>query len=92
MVGARKGPHRSLGFAFGYWFQTNGAPDASDITVRGNRTSPLRPLLAIGAACVFAATFNASDPLQFSDFPFENGHLLAQLARNARAQIRSAAG
>jgi hypothetical protein len=21
-VGAQKGPHRSLGFAFGYWFQT----------------------------------------------------------------------
>ena len=43
MVGARKGPHRSLGFAFSYWFQTNGAPDASDITVRGNRT-PTRKL------------------------------------------------
>src|SRR6185295_13585632 len=70
----------------------NGAPDASDITVRGNRTPPLRPSLAIGAACVFAATFNASDLLQFSDFPLENGHLLAQLACYARAQIRSAAG
>jgi hypothetical protein len=73
-------------FAFGYWFQTNGAPDASDIAVRGNRTPTLRPSLAIGAACVFAATFNASDPLQFSDFPLQNGHVLAQLACNARAQ------
>ena len=26
MVGARKGPHRSLGFAFGYWFQTTALP------------------------------------------------------------------
>jgi hypothetical protein len=26
MEGARKGPHRSLGFAFGYWFQTTALP------------------------------------------------------------------
>ena len=48
MVGARKGPHRSLGFAFGAGSKQNGAPDASDITVRGNRTPTLRPSLAIG--------------------------------------------
>jgi hypothetical protein len=67
------------------WFlvPNNGAPDASDNTVRGNRTPTLTPSLAIGGACVFAATFNASDPLQFSDFPLENGDMLAQLARNS---------
>jgi hypothetical protein len=92
MVGARKGPHRSLGFAFGYWFQTNGAPDASDITVRGNRTPTLRPSLAIGAACGFAAHSMRQTRSNSAISGLENGNMLAQLARNDRAQFRSAAG
>jgi hypothetical protein len=45
------------------------APNCEPITYSGEEsTGRLRGAPPIGAACVFAATFNASDPLQLCDF------------------------
>ena len=53
MVGARKGPHRSLGFAFGY-----GRSQLRANNLFGGREHrPSTQRSPIGAACGFSATF-----------------------------------
>ena len=73
MVGARKGPRRSLGFAFGY-----GCSQLRANNLFGGREhGPLTQRSAIGAACVFTAT--STQP------PLENGTPFAA-ARTAPAK------
>ena len=81
MVGARKGPHRPLGFAFGC-----GAPNCEPIPDSEKRARAVYAALRQSERFVFSQLHSKRQtPLQFGNFPLQNGLLLSQLAGDAVA-------